>query len=136
MNITQESINDLNAILKVEVSEKDYEAKVQKVIINYRKTASVPGFRKGKVPMGQIKKMIGKSVLIDEVNKLLQESIYNHITENKVEVLGNPLPLTNEVDWDNAKDFTFKYEMGLAPKFKVNLDKKGKFEFLKIIPGT
>ncbi len=133
MNITQESINDLNAILKVEVSEKDYEAKVQKVIVNYRKTASVPGFRKGKVPMGQIKKMIGKSVLIDEVNKLLQESIYNHITENKVEVLGNPLPLTNEVDWDNAKDFTFKYEMGLAPKFKVNLDKKGKFEFLKII---
>ena len=74
MNITQESINDLNAILKVEVSEKDYEAKVQKVIVNYRKTASVPGFRKGKVPMGQIKKMIGKSVLIDEVNKLLQES--------------------------------------------------------------
>ena len=133
MNITQESIDDLNAKLKVEVSAKDYEAKVQDVIVNYRKTASIPGFRKGKVPMGQVKKMIGKSVLIDEVNKLLQEAIYKHITENKVEVLGNPLPLTSEVDWDNATDFTFEYEMGLAPEFKVALDKKGKFEFFKIV---
>jgi len=133
MNITQESIDDLNAKLKVEVSAKDYEAKVQEVIVNYRKTASIPGFRKGKVPMGQVKKMIGKSVLVDEVNKLLQEAIYKHITENKVEVLGNPLPLTSEVDWDNATDFTFEYEMGLAPEFKVTLDKKGKFDFLKIV---
>ena len=83
--------------------------------------------------MGQVKKMIGKSVLVDEVNKLLQEAIYKHITENKVEVLGNPLPLTSEVDWDNATDFTFEYEMGLAPEFKVTLDKKGKFDFLKIV---
>ena len=97
MNITQENIDDLNAKLKVEVSEKDYQAKVHKVIVNYRKTASIPGFRKGKVPMGQIKKMIGKSVLVDEVNKLLQEAIYKHITENKVQVLGNPLPLPKEV---------------------------------------
>ena len=133
MNITQESIDDLNARLKVEVSLKDYEAKVNEVIVNYRKTASIPGFRKGKVPMGQVKKMIGKSVLVDEVNKLLQEAIYKHITENKVEVLGNPLPLTSEIDWDNAKDFSFEYEMGLAPEFKVALDKKGKFDFLKIV---
>jgi trigger factor len=133
MNITQERIDDLNAKLKVEVSADDYQAKVEEVIVNYRKTASIPGFRKGKVPMGQVKKMIGKSVLVDEVNKLLQEAIYKHITENKVEVLGNPLPLTSEVDWDNSTDFTFEYEMGLAPEFKVTLDKKGKFDFLKIV---
>ena len=83
--------------------------------------------------MSQVKKMIGKSVLIDEVNKLLQEVIYKHITENKVEVLGNPLPLTSEVDWDNATDFEFEYEMGLAPDFTVTLDKRDKFDFLKIV---
>jgi len=133
MNISQEQIDKLNAKLKVEVSSKDYQDKVNEVIVNYRKTASIPGFRKGKVPMGQVKKMIGKSVLIDEVNKLLQEAIYKHITENKVEVLGNPLPLTTEVDWDNDTDFVFEYEMGLAPEFSVAIDKKGKFDFLKIV---
>lgn len=133
MNITQEKIDALNAKLKVQLSSEDYQEKVEAVIVNYRKTASIPGFRKGKVPMGQVKKMIGKSVLIDEVNKLLQEAIYKHITENKVEVLGNPLPLTSEVDWDNATDFEFEYEMGLAPEFKVTLDKKSKFDYLQIV---
>jgi len=132
MNITQERIDDLNAILKVQVLAADYQTKVEEVIVNYRKTASIPGFRKGKVPMGQVRKMIGKSVLIDEVNKILQEAIYKHITENKVEVLGNPLPLTNEIDWDNVENFDFEYEMGLAPEFKVPLE-KGKFDFLKIV---
>jgi len=133
MNITQEKIDALNAKLKVQLSSEDYQEKVEAVIVNYRKTASIPGFRKGKVPMGQVKKMIGKSVLVDEVNKLLQEAIYKHITENKVEVLGNPLPLTSEVDWDNATDFEFEYEMGLAPEFKVTLDKKSKFDYLQIV---
>ncbi|MGC6469954.1 MAG: trigger factor [Flavobacteriales bacterium] len=133
MDITQEKVDALNAKLKVKLSGEDYHDKVEKVIVNYRKTASIPGFRKGKVPMGQVRKMIGKSVLIDEVNKLLQEAIYKHITENKVEVLGNPLPLTSEVDWDNATDFEFEYEMGLAPEFSVVLDKKGKFDYLQIV---
>ncbi len=133
MNITQEKIDALNAKLKVQLSSEDYKEKVEAVIVNYRKTASIPGFRKGKVPMGQVKKMIGKSVLVDEVNKLLQEAIYKHITENKVEVLGNPLPLTSEVDWDNATDFEFEYEMGLAPEFKVILDKKSKFDYFQIV---
>ena len=88
MDITQEKVDALNAKLKVKLTSEDYQEKVEKVIVNYRKTASIPGFRKGKVPMGQVRKMIGKSVLIDEVNKLLQEVIYKHITENKVEVLG------------------------------------------------
>lgn len=133
MEITQEKIDALNAKLIVTVKQDDYQEKVEKVIVNYRKTASIPGFRKGKVPMGQVKKMIGKSVLVDEVNKLLQEAIYKHITEQKVEVLGNPLPLTTEVDWDNDTDFKFEYEMGLAPEFSVALDKKAKFDFLQIV---
>jgi len=136
MNITQEKIDALNAKLKISVEAADYQEKVEQVIVNYRKTASVPGFRKGKIPMGQVKKMIGKSVLVDEVNKLLQEAIYKHITDGKLEVLGNPLPLTTEVDWDNDSDFSFEYEMGMAPEFSVPLDQKGKFNFFKIVADT
>ena len=132
MNITQERIDDLNALLKVQVSAADYQDKVDAVIKNYRKTANVPGFRKGKVPVGQIKKMYGKAILVEEVNKLIQECIYNYITENKVEVLGNPLPITTDVDWDNATDFDFEFEMGLSPAFEVNMNKKSKFDYLKI----
>ena len=133
MNITQENIDALNAKLKIQLTSEDYQEKVETVIVNYRKTASIAGFRKGKVPMGQVKKMIGKSVLVDEVNKILQEAIYKHITENKIEVLGNPLPLTSEVDWDSASDLEFEYEMGLAPEFNVSLDKKSKFDYLQIV---
>jgi trigger factor len=136
MNITQEKIDALNAKLEISVEAADYQEKVEQVIVNYRKTASVPGFRKGKIPMGQVKKMIGKSVLIDEVNKLLQEAIYKHITDGKLEVLGNPLPLTTEVDWDNDSNFSFEYEMGMAPEFSVPLDQKGKFDFFKIVADT
>lgn len=132
MKITQENLDKLNAKLKINLVESDYRQKVDDVLVNYRKTAAIPGFRKGKVPMGQVKKMIGKSVLIDEVNKVLQEAIYNHITENKIEVLGNPLPLQSNVDWDNSTDFDFEFEMGLTPEFKVALD-KGKFDYLKIV---
>ena len=132
MNITQERIDDLNALLKVQVSAADYQDKVDAVIQNYRKTANIPGFRKGKVPVVQIKKMYGKAILMEEVNKLIQEGIYNYITENKIEVLGNPLPITTEVDWDNASDFDFEFEMGLSPAFEVKMDKKSKFDYLKI----
>ena len=132
MNITQESIDDLNALLKVQINQDDYQEKVNAVIQNYRKTASIPGFRKGKVPVGQIKKMHGKAILIEEVNKLIQEGIYNYITENKLEVLGNPLPLTKDVDWDHATNFDFEFEMGLSPQFEVKMTKKSKFDYLKI----
>jgi len=132
MNITQERIDDLNALLKVQVSAADYQDKVDAVIKNYRKTANVPGFRKGKVPVGQIKKMYGKAILVEEVNKLIQEAIYNYITENKIEVLGNPLPTTTDLDWDNTTDFNFEFEMGLSPAFEVNMDKKSKFDYYKI----
>ena len=130
MNITQESIDDLNALLGVQINQDDYQEKVNAVIQNYRKTASIPGFRKGKVPVGQIKNA-WKVILIEEVNKLIQEGIYNYITENKLEVLGNPLPLTKDVDWDHATNFDFEFEMGLSPQFKVKMTKKSKFDYLK-----
>jgi len=132
MNITQEKIDDLNAILKVKVVADDYLPKVETALKNYQKKAAIPGFRPGKVPTGVIKKMYGKSVLVDEVNKLLSDSLYKYINENKIEILGNPLPKAeaeNVIDWDNQKDFEFMYEMGLAPQFTIDLSPKDKFEY-------
>ena len=120
MNIIQENIDELNAILKVKVVAEDYLPKVEHALKDYQKKANIPGFRPGKVPTGMIKKMYGKSIMVDEINKLLNDSLYNYINENKIEVLGNPLPKTDtHVDWDNQQDFEFLYEMGLAPKFNV-----------------
>lgn len=130
MNITQENIDELNAVLKVKVVADDYLPKVENALKEHQKRASVPGFRPGKVPTGMIKKMYGKSILVDEINKLLNDSLYKYLHENKIEVLGNPLPKTDtQIDWDNQKDFEFLYEMGLAPKFSVDLSVKDKFTY-------
>ncbi len=124
MEITKKDIDSLNAILTVAIKEEDYSEKVQKILKDYRKTANIPGFRKGHVPMGMVKKQYGKAVLIEEVNKLLQDSLHNYLIEEKLDVLGNPLPKnTTEIDWNNS-DFTFDFELGLSPKFEV--DVKGK----------
>mgnify|MGYP003640266586 CR=1 FL=1 len=124
MNITKKDIDKLNAVLTVEVSKEDYSAKVEKVLNNYRKTANIPGFRKGHIPMGMVKKQYGKPVLVEEVNKILQEALHKYLNEEKLDILGNPLPKNeSEINWD-AQDFTFEFELGLAPKFDV--DVKGK----------
>ncbi|MCX6296762.1 MAG: trigger factor [Bacteroidetes bacterium] len=130
MNIVQENIDELNAVLKVKVVANDYLPKVETALKDYQKKASIPGFRPGKVPTGMIKKMYGKSIMVDEINKLLNDSLYNYLNENKIEVLGNPLPKADSViDWDNQQEFEFLYEMGLAPKFKVELSAKDKFTY-------
>lgn len=132
MNITQENIDDLNAVLKVKVVADDYLPKVEGALKQYQKKAAIPGFRPGKVPTGVIKKMYGKSVLVDEINKLLSDSLYKYINENKIEILGNPLPKADSdtmIDWDNQKEFEFMYEMGLAPKFELELSPKDKFTY-------
>lgn len=124
MNITKQDIDSLNAILKLDISKDDYAPKVEKVLNDYRKTANIPGFRKGHVPMGMIKKQYGKAVLLDEVNKLIQDSLHKYLTEEKLDVLGNPLPKNEmDIDWD-ADDFQFEFELGLAPKFEIDLKKK------------
>jgi trigger factor len=131
MNITQEKVDNLNAVIKVQLSESDYQANVDKVLRDYRNKASVPGFRKGHVPMGMVKKMVGTSAMVEEINKILSASLQKYIEDEKLDVLGNPLPKLeeqNKIDWENQKDFEFKYDIGLAPQFDIELTDKFKFE--------
>lgn len=124
MNITRENVDALNAVVKVDIAKEDYSDKVEKILTDYRKTANIPGFRKGHVPMGMVKKQYGKAVLVDEVNKLLQEALNKYLTEEKLDVLGQPLPKAQEdINWD-AEGFSFEFELGLAPEFEVNLKSK------------
>lgn len=124
MNITRENIDALNAVVKVDIAKEDYSDKVEKILVDYRKTANIPGFRKGHVPMGMVKKQYGKAVLVDEVNKLLQDALNKYLTEEKLDVLGNPLPKPqDDLDWDSDV-FSFEFELGLSPEFEVEL--KGK----------
>lgn len=133
MNITRENIDTLNAVVKVDISKDDYNDKVEKILIDYRKTANIPGFRKGHVPMGMVKKQYGKAVLIDEVNKLLQDALGKYLVEEKLDVLGNPLPKAqDDLNWD-ADDFSFEFELGLAPEFEVNLKTKKPLTHYKIV---
>jgi len=124
MNITRKNIDDLNAVVTVDIKKEDYSEKVSAVLKNYRKTANVPGFRKGHIPMGMVQKQYGKAVLVEEVNKLLQDSLQKFLTEEKLDVLGNPLPKNEaEINWE-ADDFTFEFELGLAPEFEVDVKAK------------
>lgn len=133
MNITKENIDALNAVVKVEITAADYQEKVAKILQDYRKKADVPGFRKGQVPMGMVKKQYGKSIMIDEVNKLLQEALNNFLIEEKLDILGNPLPkMEEEFSWE-TEDYTFEFELGLSPEFEINLDAKNKVTQYNIV---
>ncbi|MFD2517803.1 trigger factor [Salinimicrobium flavum] len=135
MNITRENIDELNAVVKVDITKEDYSGKVEKVLKDYRKNANIPGFRKGHVPMGMVKKQYGKAVLVDEVNKLLQDALNKYLTEEKLDVLGNPLPKEQEnFDWDNDT-YTFEFELGLSPQFEVSLENKEPITHYKIVAG-
>ncbi|HIC31130.1 MAG TPA: trigger factor [Flavobacteriaceae bacterium] len=124
MNITRENIDALNAVVKVDIAKEDYSDKVEKILSDYRKTANIPGFRKGHVPMGMVKKQYGKAVLVDEVNKLLQDALNKYLTEEKLDVLGQPLPKQqDDIDWD-GDNFSFEFELGLAPEFSVDIKSK------------
>ena len=126
MNITKENIDALNAVIKVTVVADDYRAKVDQILSDYRKKADIPGFRKGHVPMGMIKKQYEKSIMIDEVNKLLQDSLNKFLTEEKIDILGNPIPkIDKDFSWD-SEVFSFEFELGLAPQFEVDLTSKKK----------
>lgn len=124
MDIKKKDVDALNAVVTVVISKDDYQEKVTKVLNNYKKTANIPGFRKGHIPMGMVKKQYGKGVLVEEVNKLLQEGLHNFLTQEKLDVLGNPLPKNEtEINWDND-EFTFAFDLGLSPSFKVDVAKK------------
>jgi len=133
MNITKNNVDALNAVVTVEVSKSDYAGKVEKVLADYRKNASIPGFRKGAVPMSLIQKQYGKAVLLEEVNKVLQENLNKFLAEEKLDILGNPLPkVTEDFNWD-VEDYKFEFELGLAPEFSVDLTAKNDLVQYKII---
>ena len=136
MNITRENIDDLNAVLKIRIEKPDYEDKVEKVLKDYRKKASIKGFRPGMVPIDLIKKMYGRAVQIDEINKVVTDNIQKYITDEKLEILGDPLPKDDEqetIDFDLQEDLTFSFEIGLAPVVELNLSKKNKVSEYEII---
>jgi len=135
MNITRENIDELNAVINVSIEKNDYEATVNDVLKDYRKKANMPGFRPGKVPAGLIKKLYGKAALADEVNKLLSKNLSKYIIDEKLNILGDPLPdeeKQEEIDWDTAENFNFVFDIGLAPEIEVKLDKRSKYTYYEI----
>ncbi len=135
MNVVEEKIDDLNAILRVAVQPEDYAEKVSKTLNNYRKQANIPGFRPGKIPMGVIQKKYGRAILAEELNKLVNESLNDFIRTNNLNILGNPLPKYDEEvtgDFMNPTNFVFAYEIGIAPNFELDLSAKTKIDYLKI----
>jgi len=135
MNVIRQDIDALNAELKVKVAPEDYQGKVKATLEKYRKTAKIPGFRPGNVPFGMIEKQYGRSVLAEELNKLVNDSLYKYIHENNIEVLGNPIPKEGaDVVGDFAKPdvFEFDFQIGLSPKFDIPLSSSSKFDYLKV----
>lgn len=124
MEINRKNIDKLNAVITVNIQAADYKDQVEKVLSNYKKNANIPGFRKGHIPMGMVKKQFGKAVLIEEVNKLIQEKLNEYLKKEEIDILGNPLPKNEaEIDW-TGEDFSFEFELGLAPEFTVDVTKK------------
>ncbi|WP_316738986.1 trigger factor [Pedobacter aquatilis] len=135
MNITQEKTGNLNAVVKIKIAPADYTGKVDKAIKEQAKKAQLPGFRKGMVPAAHIKRMYGKSILVEEINNLLNDTLSNYIAEQKLEILGQPLPAVNdekEFKWDNTDEFEFDYELGLAPAFDVAISSKDKYTLYNV----
>ena len=118
MNISLENLDKVSAVLTIKLEKADYEAKVETALKNFRKKANVPGFRPGQVPMAILKKRFGKDITAEEVNKLLGEKLYEYIRENDLNILGEPLPSLEyqpEMDFDTMEEFTFKFDVALAP---------------------
>ena len=133
MNITRNNVDALNAVVTVEISKSDYSDKIQRKLADYRKNAAIPGFRKGTVPMSMIQKQYGKAILLEEVNKLLQDNLNKYLAAEKLDILGNPLPkVAEDFNWD-VDDYKFEFELGLAPSFTVDLSAKNDLVSYKVI---
>ncbi len=135
MNITRENIDDLNAVIRIKVEKEDYEERLHNVLGDFRRKARIDGFRPGKVPFGLISKMYRKPALIEEVNKILSESITKYLVDENLNILGEPLPNEKEqgqIDWDNQTEFNFAFDIGLAPELDVNVSAKDKIPFYTI----
>jgi trigger factor len=124
MNVTRKDVDALNAVVTVQIKQEDVTPQVEKVLKDYRKRANIPGFRKGNIPMSVVKKQYGQAVLVDEVNKALQNSLNEYLNSEKIDILGNPLPVpVEEFDWA-AENYSFDFELGLTPKVEVKLPNK------------
>lgn len=135
MEVVKKDIDKLNAEITIKIQESDYKTQLDNSLKKYRKQTNLPGFRKGMVPMGMVKKMVGTNLLVDEINRILSENLQKYIAENKLNVLGNPLPKQDTekaIDWESQKEFEFTYEVGIAPEVNVDVTEKDKFEKLKI----
>ncbi len=135
MNITKEQTSELTVSLQITLQHADYEESVNQELKDYQKKASMPGFRPGKVPFGLVRKMYGKALLADKVNKLVSDALNNYIIENKISILGHPLAnidKTGMIDFDQPGDFTFHFDLGLAPVFEPDLGKVTNLEYPRI----
>ncbi|MBW8049309.1 MAG: hypothetical protein FVQ77_03000 [Cytophagales bacterium] len=135
MQITLDNKDSGNAALKVSIAKEDYQSNIDKKVKDYGKSAKLKGFRQGKVPVSIIKKMIGKRLLIDEINNLVRESVSNYLKENKIKLIGEPLPdndKNNNIDWENQNEFEFKYDIGITPDFICDISKKLRLNRYKI----
>lgn len=135
MDITLDKKNSTEALIKVTLKENDYQSNVEEKVKDYARKANIKGFRPGKVPTGLIRKMYGKSILAEEVNTLLSKSLSEYLRENKIQIIGEPLPnmeKAEKIDWDHQKEFEFDYDIGLVDEFKYDLSKNLKVESYKI----
>ena len=135
MNIVRKDIDQSNVTLTLRIEKADYTEKVEKTLRDYRKKANIPGFRPGMVPTGLVKKMYGKAVLAEEINKIVSDELYKYIRENNVNMLGEPMPNETEqkeINFDTQEDFEFVFDLGLAPEFEVELSKKDKVKYYNI----
>ena len=135
MKISRKDNDALNSLITINIERDDFEDKVNEVLSDYRKKANIPGFRKGHVPIGMIKKQYETAITADEVNKLLQKNLEQYLRDENLNILGNPLPVINEeLDW-KANELTFDFELGLSPEFEVKLTEKNKITHYKITPS-
>ena len=134
MKVTFENPDKVNGLMTLTVEEADYQADVEKKLKDYRKKAQLPGFRPGMVPMGMIKRQYGTAVKVEEINRLLGEEIYKYVNENKIQMLGEPLPSDKQqpVDVEGAAPYTFVFDIAVAPEFKIELTGKDKVDFYSI----
>ncbi|MBT4958365.1 MAG: trigger factor [Flavobacteriaceae bacterium] len=132
MKIIRKDIDKLNSVLTIDIVKKDYETNVDKVLIDYKKRANIPGFRKGHTPIGLIRKQYGLSVKVDEVNKLMQKTLNDFLTKENLAILGNPIPKDSKgLDW-NSDDMSFEFELGLSPDFEVSFNNKKAIDLYEI----
>ena len=135
MNVSFQNIDKVSGLLTVKLEKADYQEKVDKSLKTFRQKAQIPGFRKGMVPMSLVKKMYGKSVIAEEVNKLLSEKVYDYIKSNNVNMLGEPLPNEEKqqvIDFDTMEEFEFVFDIALAPEFKAEVNNTDKVDYYTI----